>query len=41
MNETITEAAEYEMGFIKAERKFSLPRTTVFSFYSKKYQVEK
>lgn len=41
MNKTITGAAEYEMGFLKAERQFSVPRTTVFPFYSKKDQVEK
>jgi hypothetical protein len=34
-------AAEYEMEFLKAERQFSLTRTTVFPFYSKKNQVEK
>jgi hypothetical protein len=36
MNTNITGTAEYEVGFLKAERQLSISRTTVFPFYPKK-----
>jgi hypothetical protein len=42
MIKAVTGSGEYEMGFLKFERQFNLPRTTLFHFIQRKvFNLEK